>query len=147
MEEGRSPLLSAQDPFYAVRDALEGEVRTLRVKFDGWKGLLHSVDTSADIGFKMRHDEVKRDVAKVGDLLRKVRASVENVERNRSKFSHIDERELSSRKSALETIDAVRDFFSAPPRAPVPWRPLTPSRLPHAPGPHEHAHGDEFARD
>ena len=107
-KEGRSPLLSAQDPFYAVRDALDGELRTLRVKFDGWKGLLHSVDTSADVGFKLRHEEVKKDIVKVGDLLRKVRASVLNVEQNRGKFSHIDDRELAARKGAVDELDAVR---------------------------------------
>jgi hypothetical protein len=107
-KEGRSPLLSAQDPYYAVRDALEGELITLQAKFDGWKGLLHSVDTSADPVFKQRHEELKRDLTKVGDFLRKVRASVLNVEQNRAKFSHIDDRELASRKAALDSLEAVR---------------------------------------
>ena len=147
-KEGRSPLLSAQDPFYAVRDALEGELRTLRVKFDGWKGLLHSVDTSADVGFKLRHEEVKKDIIKVGDLLRKVRASVLNVEQNRGKFSHIDDRELAARKGAVDELDAVRAARSRPPAAALvflftPASPLPTPLLPCA-DPHGHAHGAQL---
>ena len=173
-KEGRSPLLSAQDPFYAVRDALDGELRTLRVKFDSWKGLLHSVDTSADVGFKMRHEEVKRDIIKVGELLRKVRASVLNVEQNRGKFSHIDDRELAARKGAVDALDSVRvccalrraprrlrsgPLASGPGQAAPPARRSTrhhpPLSLPstartHAhtlPDPHCHAHGPELQRN
>jgi hypothetical protein len=146
-KEGRSPLLSAQDPFYAVRDALDGELRTLRVKFDGWKGLLHSVDTSADVGFKLRHEEVKKDIIKVGDLLRKVRASVLNVEQNRGKFSHIDDRELAARKGAVDELDAVRARAAAGPQQlhsfSLPPSPLPTSPLPCA-DPHGHAHGAQL---
>jgi hypothetical protein len=106
-KEDRAPLLSAQDPFYAVRDAVEGQLRTLSAKFDGWRGLLRSVDTSSDVAFKMRHEEVKKDLLKLSEVLRKVRASVALAEQDRVKFAHIDEREISSRKAALGELDGV----------------------------------------
>jgi len=105
---GKAPLLSSQDPFYAVRDAVEDSVRTLKVKFDGWKSLLHSVDTATSVDFKTLHEELKKEMAKMSEMLRKVRASVDGVERNRVKFSHIDDKELASRKSSLEKIEMVR---------------------------------------
>ena len=109
---GKAPLLSSsQDPFYAVRDAVEDGVRTVKVKFDGWKTLLHSVDTSMSVEFKSLHEELKKEMSKMSDMLRKVRGSVDGVERNRSKFSHIDDKELASRKSSLEKIDGVRGWF------------------------------------
>lgn len=104
---GKAPLLSSQDPYYAVRDAVDDSVRTLRVKFDSWKGLLQSVDTATSVEFKTLHEELKKELTKMGEMLRKVRGSVDGVERNRAKFSHIDDKELASRKGALEKIDAV----------------------------------------
>ncbi len=40
-------------------------------------------------------------------MARKVRGAVMNVERNRTKFSHIDDRELQARKAFCDRIDAV----------------------------------------
>jgi len=107
---GKAPLLSSQDPYYAVRDAVDDSVRTLKVKFDSWKGLLQSVDTATSVEFKTLHEELKKELTKMGEMLRKVRGSVDGVERNRAKFSHIDDKELASRKGALEKIDAVSVF-------------------------------------
>lgn len=39
-------------------------------------------------------------------MCRKVRGAVANVERNRVKYSHIDDRELQSRKSFCDRLDA-----------------------------------------
>ena len=44
--------------------------------------------------------------AKAGELCRKVRMAVENVEQNRGKFSHIDDRELGQRKGFCDRVDA-----------------------------------------
>ena len=48
--------MSASDPFYAVRDALEAEVQSLKVKFDDWQGQLHSVNTASDTKFRVKHE-------------------------------------------------------------------------------------------
>lgn len=48
------PLMSASDPFYAVRDALEAEVQALKIKFDEWKNLLYSVNTASDTKFAVK---------------------------------------------------------------------------------------------
>lgn len=101
-----TPLMSASDPFYAVRDALDAEVQGLRVKFDDWNGQLHSVNTASDAKFRVKHEEVKKDLAKAEEMCRKVRAAVLNVERNRVKFPHIDDRELGQRKAFVDRLDA-----------------------------------------
>jgi hypothetical protein len=100
------PLMAASDPFYAVRDALEAEVQGVKIKHDHWKAMLHSTNSASDAKFRVLHEAHKRDLAKAGELCRKVRLAVENVENNRGKFSHIDDRELGQRKGFCDRVDA-----------------------------------------
>ncbi len=86
---------------------LESEVHTLRGKFEEWQGLLQSVNTASDTKFRVKHEELKRDLGKCEEMTRKVRMAVVNIERNRVKFPHIDDRELGQRKSAVDRLDAV----------------------------------------
>lgn len=102
-----SSSMSASDPFYAVRDALEGEVTSVKLKFDDWQSQLHSVNTASDTKFRLKHEEVKRDLGKADEMCRKVRLAVLNVERNRVKFVHIDDRELAQRKAFVDRLDAA----------------------------------------
>lgn len=106
---------SASDPFYAVRDVLEGEIKQLRVKFDSWKGTMESVNTATDAQFRVKHEDFKRDLSHAEDMVRKVKLAVSNVERNRVKYAHIDDRELAARKAfvhSLEsTVGTMRDVF------------------------------------
>ena len=140
--------MSASDPFYAVRDALEAEVQSTKVKFDDWQAQLQSVNTSSDTKFRLKHEgaraaarragrrrgggalrrvrraphppppppislspppspEVKRDLAKADEMCRKVKLAVSNIERNRAKYPHIDERELGARLAFVERLDAA----------------------------------------
>ena len=100
------PLMAASDPFYAVRDALEAEVTGVKIKHDHWKATLHSTNSASDAKFRVLHEQHKRDLAKAGELCRKVRMAVENVEQNRGKFAHIDDRELGQRKGFCDRVDA-----------------------------------------
>jgi len=50
---------------------------------------------------------MKRDINKADDMARKVRGAVANVERNRVKFSHIDDRELQTRKQFCDRIESI----------------------------------------
>ena len=93
--------MSAQDPFYAVRDSLEAEVQGLRVKFGDWKLLLGSSDTHLDVKFKQKHEEVTRDLKKCSEMVARVRMAVEKTEKNRTQFSHVDDRELERRRAAV----------------------------------------------
>lgn len=56
--------------------------------------------------FNFECADIKRDLAKADEMCRKVRLAVANVERNRVKFSHIDERELGSRKAFCDRLEA-----------------------------------------
>jgi hypothetical protein len=102
--------MSAQDPFYAVRDSIEAEVQSLRVKFGDWKLLLNSTDTYADVKFRQKHEEVTRDLKKCSEMVAKVRMAVEKTEKNRTQFSHIDDREMGQRKAFVDRVDGVRAF-------------------------------------
>ena len=96
------------DPFYAVRDSLEAEVQQLRVKFADWKLLLASADTYTDVKFRQKHEEVAGALKKCGEFCAKVRLAVDKVEKNRTNFAHIDERELGVRKAFVDRVDGVR---------------------------------------
>lgn len=60
--------------------------------------------------------EMKRDLAKSDEMVRKVKLAVANIERNRVKYPHIDERELSARQAFVERLDAsvanMRSIFT-----------------------------------
>ena len=99
--------MAASDPFYAVRDALEGEVQTVKIKHDNWKSMMVSVNTATDTKFRVAHEAHKKDLAKASELCRKVRMAVDNVDQNRGKFSHIDDRELNARKAFCDRVDAA----------------------------------------
>ena len=51
--------------------------------------------------------EFRRDLAKGEEMVRKVKLAIANVERNRVKFPHIDDRELGSRKAFVQGLDSV----------------------------------------
>ena len=44
------------DPFYTIRDVLDGDIKALRGRFDEWSGLLSSVNTATDVMFRVKHD-------------------------------------------------------------------------------------------
>ena len=96
-----------EDPFNAVMSALEGQIRALRGKFDGWAQAVETTDTS-EAAFKARSEELRVEIARASDACGKMRTALGNVERNRENFSHIDDRELGSRKAYVDRLDAVR---------------------------------------
>jgi hypothetical protein len=79
----------------------------VRIKFDQWKSLLESVNTATDTNFRVQHEAFKRDLAKAEEMCRKVKMAVTNVERNRIKYPHIDDRELASRKAFVQALESV----------------------------------------
>lgn len=95
----------ANDPFYLVRDTLEQEVRQLQLKFERWRQLLQTVNTATDVGFKTSHDEIRKDVTKTEEMCRKVKQAVMNIQMNRARFPHIDDRELANRRQFVDTLE------------------------------------------
>ena len=116
-----------------MRDAVDGEVKQLRVRFDRWQALLQNSNTT-DVPFQVAHEgsrrglpsclpspccvyrlslvfvnlsECGKDLRKTQDMVRKVKAAVTAVERNRVKYPHIDDRELASRKSFIGNLESV----------------------------------------
>ena len=129
-----------EDPFNAVMSTLEGQIRALRGKFDGWVQAVETTDTS-EAAFKARSEELRAEIARASDACGKMRTALGNVERSRENFPHIDDRELGSRKAYVDRLDAVRllqplplllCFFSlcfapfGPPQHQAPGTPNTP---------------------
>jgi hypothetical protein len=59
-KDAKQPLIAtgASDPFWTIKDVLEGEIRSLRIKFDEWKASLNTVNTATDVRFKVNHEGV-----------------------------------------------------------------------------------------
>ena len=53
------------------------------------------------------HAELRANLGKAEEMCRKVKMAVTNVERNRIKYPHIDDRELDSRKSFVAGLESV----------------------------------------
>ena len=51
--------------------------------------------------------ELRANLAKAEDMCRKVKMAVANVEKNRIKFPHIDDRELGNRKAFVQGLENV----------------------------------------
>jgi hypothetical protein len=96
-----------EDPFNAIAATLENQVKGLRAKFDAFKALTLSVDTSAEAGFGGKYEEIKSEVRKTCEQCTKMRNTVSSVEQKREQFPHIDDRELESRKNVAERLRVV----------------------------------------
>ena len=94
-------------PLYTLRRALQAEVDALRVKFDSWRAALVSSNTATDVAFQRAHTSLHADLTKTAEMCRKVKAALANIEAQREKFAHIDDRELERRKDAVGRLDKV----------------------------------------
>ena len=134
----RPPALN-EDPFNAMMSTLEAQLKSLRIRFDGWRAQVHSVDTAADAGFKAKMAELKGDIARASAASGKMREALANVEQHRVKFPHIDDRELGARKAFVERLEAVRSAAAAGScRCALRLLSFGPPPPPHTPPAHPH---------
>lgn len=114
--DAKTPLIGGSalaDPFYTIKDVLEGDIRALRSRFDEWQSLLNSVNTATDAGFRVKADEFGRALAKNEDGCRKLKTAVANIPKNRIRFAHVDDRELEKRRVLVEELEAPLNAMRA----------------------------------
>lgn len=124
-------MLSSSDPFYAFQTGMESRFNDVEVKFNRWKSLLNAVNTAQDSSFQTLHEgvcvcgcvtvcvvslcvwmvpcvcvcaDLKSDIEAANNDLRGIQLAVGAVERQRSKFSHVDDAELAKRKAFVSTM-------------------------------------------
>jgi hypothetical protein len=66
--------------------------------FENWKDKLNNTDTSNDASFKKLHSDLARDLDALVKLVNHAENSVKVVERQRKRFSHISDNELTDRR-------------------------------------------------
>lgn len=107
---------SAADPFYTIRDRLDGEIRASRSSFEDWQGLFSSsCNTATDIRFRVKQEEFQKVLTKNEDACRKLKNAVGKIAKERSRYPHVDDRELERRRALVSELDtslnAMRTIF------------------------------------
>jgi len=101
-----------QDPFYAVKEEVQIQLDRLRSKGDQFNEMYRNVDTSSSMEFKDLKKGLSKDVRKVEKELNGLKGAVEMIEKNRTKFAHVKDQELASRKQFVmdsqASINSVR---------------------------------------
>jgi len=114
--EDREPLLTMSkndvDPFYSVRDNVNGQIEKIKVRHDKFQDLIKNTDTSVNTEFKDLRKNLVKDLRTADKDLKGLKGAVDMVDKNRAKFPHIKDSELSSRKKfvddAQNTINDIK---------------------------------------
>ena len=98
---------NSNDPFYTVRDNVNNQVEKIKVRHEQFLGLVKTVDTSSSAEFKELRKGLVKDVRKADRDLGGLKGAVEMIEKNRLKFPHIKDAELSQRKKFVDEMQVV----------------------------------------
>lgn len=98
---------AARDPFGILKDSIQDSMKVLMSDFDRWKEVLQTSNTA-------NHKEFPTLQKKVEDGLNKIDATLEKgfkilgaIKKDRTRFAHIDDRELVSRETFLNEMDVI----------------------------------------
>lgn len=109
---------ATEDPYYLFKDNVQKSLQECDVLLQKWKSLLHAVNTAESSEFKSADAAVKSKLKGVEEGVGMLKGMVQRVVSDRSKFAHIDDSELESRKAFVKTseddVSGVRgQLFSA----------------------------------
>mmetsp|Transcript_6851 Transcript_6851/g.21238 ORF Transcript_6851/g.21238 Transcript_6851/m.21238 type:complete len:268 (-) Transcript_6851:410-1213(-) len=113
-----TPLMSAatHDPFYVVKDELAGKLESIGKRLERFESLLWHTNTANNPDFRDAKKGLSREVKAAEAQLKDLELTVDYVERDRSAFAHIDDRELEDRQgfvaSARQRVMAARETVS-----------------------------------
>lgn len=123
LNEDSEPLLSnsnmaaskpTEDPFYTIRDEVRSQADQVKVRHERFQDLVRSVDTSSNVEFKDLRKGLVKDIRSVDKKVKGLKDAVDMVDKNRSKFPHIKDAELISRKRFVDdTISLLADIKSS----------------------------------
>ncbi|CAN0123853.1 unnamed protein product [Ectocarpus sp. 12 AP-2014] len=99
--------VASHDPFYAVRDEVSAKIEYIKVRLERFQDLLNNTNTAQNRDFQDLRKGLTKEVKGADAQLRDLRRTVEYVENNRDSFVHIDNAELSERKTFLSDSKQV----------------------------------------
>jgi len=102
-----------EDPFYTVRDNVSSQLERIRARYDKFEDLVHVVNTATDESFKELRRGLTKEIRNVEKDIKGLQVAIDMVDKNRSKFAHIKDSELSSRKGfvsgAQDSLNYVKN--------------------------------------
>ena len=108
-----TPLMSASDPYYVVKDELVAKIGSLQTRLESFQDVLYNTNTAANPAFKEQRKQLGRELRGAESQLKDLGLTVEYVVRDRATFAHIDDRELEDRKAFIseagKKLGAIRE--------------------------------------
>jgi chromosome segregation ATPase len=102
-----------EDPFYTVRDNVNSQLERIRARYDKFEDLVNVVNTATDESFKELRRGLTKEIRNVEKDIKGLQVAIDMVDKNRSKFAHIKDSELSSRKGfvsgAQDSLNYVKN--------------------------------------
>ncbi|GAB5358825.1 hypothetical protein AAMO2058_000492000 [Amorphochlora amoebiformis] len=99
------------DPFHIMKEKIQTAVRQLEADMATWRELLRKTNTYSNPAFQRKHNSVAKDITKLKQHIKMLHKTIKVVEKQRSKFSEIDDNELQNRKDFLSETKAVVDGY------------------------------------
>lgn len=89
---------SSADPFHFVKDDILRRLDEARVKFESWQYALNNTNTAKNNKFKKDTADMDGVIGELLEDTTQLGGTVAAVEADRSKFAHVTESELASRR-------------------------------------------------
>jgi syntaxin 6 len=109
---------ASEDPFYAVRDTVQNYMERIKVKYERFRDVVMNTNTAINAEFKELRKGLAKDIRTIDRQIKELKGAVDMADRNRDKFKHISDSELSQRKQFVESmvkeINAIRGGMDAP---------------------------------
>jgi hypothetical protein len=93
-----------EDPFYTVRDNVQAQVDRIKVKHEKFLDIVQNTDTSVGNDYKEIRKSLVKDIKSTDRDIKGLRDAVNMVEQNRSRYVHIKDAELASRKRFVDDM-------------------------------------------
>jgi hypothetical protein len=105
----KEPLMArpTEDPFYTIRDEVRSLAENIKVRHEKFQDEVRNCDTSSNLSFKELRKGLVKDVRSVDKKLKGLRDAVDVIEKNRNKFAHISNAELSSRQKFVSDMSGL----------------------------------------
>ena len=95
-----------EDPFYTVRDNVQAQVDRIKVKHEKFLDIVQNTDTSVGSEYKELRKGLVKDIKSTDRDIKGLRDAVSMVEQNRTKYAHIKDAELASRKRFVDDMSS-----------------------------------------
>jgi len=98
--------IPARDPFYVVKEKVQGLITKVSIDFDKWKEIFENSNTARNTEFTELGKGMRVAVSSINVDLNDLAQTIKIVEQNRARFKDIDDNELNSRRKFVNDMKA-----------------------------------------